>query len=329
MTSPVVLHFEHPACQLHDPGPAHPDVTGRLPALLEALEADHELRGRVEKRLATPATEEDLLRVHTPEHVERVRAAACTAARDSALVWLDEDTATSGPSWDAALAAAGCAVCAADAVVDGAARAAFALARPPGHHASADRAMGFCLFNNVAVAVRHVQARGAARRVLVVDWDAHHGNGTQDVFYDDPSVYVLSLHLTPHYPETGLVAERGAGQGFGTTRNVPLPPGTTPAEYRARFVGALEDALASFTPELVVASVGLDCLEGDPEGGLRLAPEDLHRLTTDLLDRLPASADRRFVGVLEGGYAVDRIGSGLVQVLRALAGLPQEKSVAR
>jgi acetoin utilization deacetylase AcuC-like enzyme len=327
MTRPVLL-FEHPDCQLHDPGPGHPEGKGRLPALLEALEADHELRGRVEKRVSTPASEEDLLRVHTPEHVERVRAAARKAANGSGLVWLDDDTVTSALSWNAGIAAAGCAVCAADAVIDGSAGASFALTRPPGHHASADRAMGFCLFNNVAVAVRHVQARGAARRVLVVDWDAHHGNGTQDVFYDDPSVYVLSLHLTPHFPQTGSAAERGVGEGYGTTRNVPLPPGTTAAEHRARFLDALEETLASFAPELVVASVGLDCLEGDPEGGLRLAPEDLHRLTTDLLDCLPASANRRFVGVLEGGYAVDRIGGGLVQVLRALAGLPQEKSVS-
>jgi acetoin utilization deacetylase AcuC-like enzyme len=323
------LLFEHPGCQLHDPGPAHREGRGRLPALVEALEADRELRSRLERRVATSAFEEDLLRVHTPEHVERVRAASRKAANESALVWLDEDTVASALSWEAGLAAAGCAVCAADAVVDGSTAASFALARPPGHHASAGRAMGFCLFNNVAIAVRHVQARGAARRVLVVDFDAHHGNGTQDVFYEDPSVYVLSLHLARHFPETGFAEERGSGAGRGTTRNVPLPPGTTAAEYRARFLDALDDTLASFEPELVVASVGLDCLEGDPEGGLGLAPEDLHRLTTDLLDRLPASAGRRFVGVLEGGYAVDRIGGGLVQVLRALAGLPQEKSSSR
>jgi acetoin utilization deacetylase AcuC-like enzyme len=219
-------------------------------------------------------------------------------------------------------------VCAADAVVDGSAATAFALARPPGHHASSDRTSGFCLLNNVAVAVRHVQARGAAERILVVDWDAHHGNGTQDVFYEDPSVYVLSLHLSPHFPGTGSAAERGGARGHGTTRNVPLPPGTTSSEYRARFLDALDDALGSFHPELVFGSVGLDCLEGDPEGGLRLAPEDLHCLTRDLLDRLPA-AGRRFVGVLEGGYALDRIGAGFVQVLRALAGLPQAKSRTR
>ena len=318
-----VLLLEHPACGLHDPGPGHPEGQDRLRALLDAVESDRLLGGRLERRTAAPATDRELLRVHTPEHVARVRAAAHAAEEGGARLWLDDDTPVSGRSWEAALAAAGCATSAADAVADGAAAAAFALTRPPGHHASADRAMGFCLFNNVAVAVRHLQARGAAERVLIVDVDAHHGNGTQEVFYEDPSVYVLSLHLSPHFPHTGAAAERGAGRGWGTTRNVPLPPGTTGAAYRARFLHAVEDALSAFAPDLVFASVGLDCLEGDPEGGLRLAPDDLHQLTCELRDRLPPHARRRFVGVLEGGYAVDRIGPGLVNVLRALAGLPR------
>jgi acetoin utilization deacetylase AcuC-like enzyme len=324
MTQPVLL-FDHPSCLLHDPGAGHPETVDRLPALEAALARDPALLARLERRRATPATEADLRRVHTAGHVARVRAAAAEAARRGAPVWLDEDTAVSASSWEAALAAAGCACAAATAVVEGA-PAAFALSRPPGHHATAHRAMGFCLFNNVAIAVRRLQALGAARRVLVVDWDAHHGNGTQDLFYDDPSVYVLSLHLgAPHYPGTGSAAERGAGRGHGTTRNVPLPAGTSAAEYRARFASALDETLAAFPPDLVVASVGLDALEGDPEGGLRLAPEDLHALTAAVLERL-APGGRRFVGVLEGGYAVDRIGRGLVDVLRALAGLPPSRS---
>lgn len=322
MTAPILL-LEHPSCDLHDPGPDHPESTRRIPALLDALAADAALAGRIERRLAAAASEADVLRVHDAAHVARVRAACAEAARSAAPVWLDEDTAVSGGSWDAALAAAGCAVSAAAAVAVGAAPTAFALARPPGHHATADRAMGFCLLNNVAIAARHLQARGLARRVLVVDWDAHHGNGTQDVFYDDPSVYVLSLHLgAPHFPGTGGAEERGAGPGDGTTRNVPLPLGTPAAAYRAAFLDVLDQALASFTPDVVLASVGLDALEGDPEGGLRLAPEDLHRLTADVLERLPAGGRGRFVGVLEGGYAVARIGRGFVDVLRALAGLP-------
>jgi acetoin utilization deacetylase AcuC-like enzyme len=236
---------------------------------------------------------------------------------------VDEDTAVSAGSWDAALAAAGCAMAAAEAVARGAAPAAFALSRPPGHHAGADRAMGFCLLNNVAIAVRHLQARGAAERVLVVDWDVHHGNGTEDVFREDPSVYVLSLHLAPpHFPGTGGAAERGAGPGRGTTRNVPLTSGTGGAEYRERFEAALDDALGAFAPDLAIVSSGFDALEGDPEGGLLLSAADLHALTRSLVERMPARAAGRVVGVLEGGYAVERIGDGLVAVLRGLAGLP-------
>ena len=321
---PPILLFEHPACDLHDPGPYHPDAVTRLPALRDALAGDA-VAALVERRPATPASELDLRLVHAAAHVERVRAGVQEAARLRAPVWLDEDTAVSAGSWDAALAAAGCAVGAAGAVADGA-PAAFALARPPGHHATADRAMGFCLFNNVAIAVRRLQARGAARRILVVDWDAHHGNGTQDLFYDDPTVFVLSMHLAaPHYPGTGGAAERGAGRGRGATLNVPLPAGTPAAEYRRRFAEALDHAFGVFAPDLVVASVGLDALAGDPEGDLGLAPEDLHALTAAVLARLPPAA-RRFVGVLEGGYAVERIGRGLVDVLRALAGLPPSKS---
>jgi acetoin utilization deacetylase AcuC-like enzyme len=317
-----VLLFHHPACEAHDPGPGHPESARRLPALRGALAADAGLTARVDARVAAPAAEQDLLRVHTPAHVARVLGAVRDAAEGGAPVWVDEDTAVSEASWDAALAAAGCAMAAAEAVARGA-PAAFALSRPPGHHAGAERAMGFCLFNNVAIAVRHLQARGAAERVLVVDWDAHHGNGTEDVFREDPSVYFLSLHLgPPHFPGTGSEAERGAGAGQGTTRNVPLPHGTGGAEYRARFEDALDEALATFSPDLAVVSAGFDALEDDPEGGLRLSPADLHALTRALVERLPARARGRVAGVLEGGYAVERIGAGLVAVLRALAGLP-------
>jgi acetoin utilization deacetylase AcuC-like enzyme len=321
MALPVLL-LEHPACVLHDPGPSHPERPERLRALLDAIDGDRALAGRLERRQAWPAGEADLERVHPPEHLARIRSAVAEAARGGAPVWLDEDTAVSAGSWEAALAGAGCAISAVDAVLDGDADAAFALVRPPGHHASAARAMGFCLVNHAAVAVRHAQARGDAERVLVVDWDAHHGNGTQDVFWEDPSVHVLSVHLDAHFPDTGAADERGAGAGLGATRNVPLPAGTTGAAYRARFLEALDDVLSSFSPDLAIASVGLDALAGDPEGGLLLAPADYHRLVSDLVEQLTARARRRVVGVLEGGYAIDRIGAGLVAVLRGLAGLP-------
>jgi acetoin utilization deacetylase AcuC-like enzyme len=310
---PRTALVSHPACNRHDTGPGHPESRDRLPALLQAVREDEDLEDVLLEQPGSLADQDDLLRVHQPGHVERVLAAAEEARRRGALVWLDPDTAVSPASWEAALAAAGCAITAAELVMDGRVPTAFALTRPPGHHATPDRAM---------VAIRRVQAEVPGTRALVVDWDVHHGNGTQEVFYSDPTVCVLSLHLSPHYPGTGAAVERGAGAGRGTTFNVPLPPGTGGAVYRRRFLDALDSALASFTPDIVFVSAGFDCLAGDPLGGLLLEPRDLHLLTTDLLERIPAHAKGRVVAALEGGYVLDRIGSGLVNVLRAFAGLP-------
>ena len=321
MPPPTAL-VSHPACNRHDTGPGHPESRARLPALLEAVRRDADLAPRLREQEARPAEEEDLLRVHTPEHVVWIRRGASEARRRGEILWLDPDTAVSGDSWDAALAAAGCAIAAAGLVARGEAAGAFALCRPPGHHATVHRAMGFCLFNNLAVAARALQVHGLAERILVVDWDVHHGNGTQDVFYADPSVSFLSLHLWPHYPGTGGAGERGTGAGVGHTRNVPLPHGTGATEYRRRFLEALEEAMASFAPDLVLVSAGFDCLAGDPLGGLALEPADLHRLTADVLERTRGTARGRVAAVLEGGYVAERIGQGLVNVLRAFAGLP-------
>jgi acetoin utilization deacetylase AcuC-like enzyme len=312
----------HPACNHHDTGLGHPESQERLPAMLAAVREDAELQDVLLEQLGKKATEEDLLRVHTPEHVARIREAAELARRSSSLVWLDSETAVSPASWDAALAAAGCAITAAERVLDGSSATAFALTRPPGHHATAGRAMGFCLFNNLAVAIRRVQAQKRVRKVLVLDWDVHHGNGTQEIFYEDPTVFFLSLHLSPHYPGTGAAVERGEGEGRGTTRNIPMPQGTTPSEYRSRYLANLDSVLSSFTPELVFVSAGFDCLAGDPLGGFHLEPPDLHLLTTALLERVAGPSKGRVVAALEGGYVLDRIGSGLVNMLRAFAGLP-------
>ncbi len=310
-----VLLLTHPDCELHDPGAGHPERPGRLGALLGALAHDRELGAAVREERAEPAREEDLLRAHLPSHVARVRAAVAEAARCGATVPLDDDTLVSAGSWRAALAAAGCAIEAVERVAAGPAQRAFALSRPPGHHAGPDCSMGFCLFNNAAVAVRRLQAVRGGARVLVIDVDAHHANGTQDIFYEDGSVYLLSFHLSPAFPGTGGAGDRGAGDGAATTHNVPLAQGTGAAEYRARWSEALDAAFAAFVPELVVL------LAGDPEGGLLLEPRDLHELVTDLLRRLPSAAGGRVVAVLEGGYALDRIGAGFVEVMRALAEL--------
>ena len=177
------------------------------------------------------------------------------------------------------------------------------------------------MFNHVAVATRYVQAQGLAERVLIVDWDVHHGNGTQDVFYEDGDVFFLSLHQSPLYPGTGSAHETGAGPGVGTTKNVPLPPGTSRAEYRDRFREALEEVLARFEPEFVFISTGFDVLNGDPLGGLELEPEDLHGFTRDLMAVADDTAEGRLVALMEGGYVPDRVGSGTVSVVRALVGL--------
>lgn len=321
MPYPTAFVF-HPDCARHDTGWRHPEHQGRLPAVVDAVYRETpDLLERALQREATPVMADDLLRVHTPDHVERVRVAVGEAAARGTQVYLDPDTPVSDASWDAALAAAGCAVTAAELVLERKAATAFAASRPPGHHATAEQAMGFCLFNNVAVAARRVQEREDVQRVLIIDWDIHHGNGTQDIFYEDPTVFYLSLHLSPHYPGTGTAAERGAGAGFGTTRNVPLALGTSAATYRRVFAEEVAAAAAEFSPDLVFISAGFDCLAGDPLGGLALEPADLHAMARTVVDATRTSAGGRVVAVLEGGYRPKRVGDGAADVLRAFAGL--------
>ena len=313
----------HPDCGRHDTGWGHPDHMGRLPAIVRAVERETPaLHERVLHRVPGLATEEQLLRVHTPGHIARVRRLVREAETNGRPVTVGGDTVVSAASWDAALAAAGCAVEAAALVVRGEAASAFALTRPPGHHATAEALMGFCLFNNIAVATRALQAEWGIRRVMIVDWDVHHGNGTQDIFYDDGEVYYLSLHQWPWYPGTGRADERGRAAGRGTTRNVPVRAGTSRDDYLRLYGGALDAAFAEFAPEFVFVSAGFDCLAGDPLGGLLLEPDDIHAMTAGLLDLSQAAAGGRVVVALEGGYDPPRVGAGVVATLRALCGLP-------
>lgn len=272
------------------------------------------------QRQPQPVEIDVLLRVHVAAHVDGIRAAAAEAARRGEILHLDPDTAVSASSWDAALAAAGCACEAARMLLDDEADSAFALTRPPGHHAPAQRAMGFCLFNSIAAAARDAQHRGAGR-IMIVDFDVHHGNGTQDIFYEDPSVYFLSLHQSPWYPGTGSAPERGRGAGRHTTRNVPVAAGTDAPTYIRLLEDALGAALDEFTPEMLLVSAGYDCMRGDPLGGLLLEPADMHAIVSMLLDAA-ASVRARTLCVLEGGYDPARLGAGVVQTMRALAALP-------
>jgi acetoin utilization deacetylase AcuC-like enzyme len=314
--------FLHPASPLHDTGWSHPEHQGRLRALASTVGKDLlTLHGHVEQQPAEDADLEDLMRVHSTEHVERVRAACEQAEEQETIVAIDSDTRVSAASWEAAVGSSGTAIAAARAVCEGRLKSAFVATRPPGHHATPDRAMGFCLFNHVAVAARWLQHAGHAERVLIVDWDVHHGNGTQDAFYEDPSVFYLSLHQSPHYPGTGSASERGRGDGLGTTLNVPLPAGTTPDDYHLRFAEALQRVADDFSPDFVLVSAGFDCMAGDPLGGFLLEPVDLHALTSAVMEVAKEACDGRLVAVLEGGYAPKRLGEGTVAVIRALAGL--------
>lgn len=320
--SPRTGFFLHPASPLHDTGWGHPEHQGRLRSLASTVGRDLlTLHGHVEQLGSAEATLEDLHRVHTAAHVERVRDACRRAEEAETIVAIDADTKASPASWEASIGSAGTSIAAARAVVEGVVRNGFVATRPPGHHATPDRAMGFCLMNNVAITARWLQDAGHAERVLIVDWDVHHGNGTQDAFYDDASVFFLSLHQWPHYPGTGGAEETGAGDGRGTTLNVPLAAGTSPREYRARFVEALDHATTDFVPDFILVSAGFDCMAGDPLGGLLLEPDDLHALTRHVMDVADRFCDGRIVALLEGGYDPSRLGAGVVGVIRALADL--------
>ena len=311
----------HEACGRHDTGWNHPEHMGRLPAIVNALYRDTPaLLDHVDQIEGVPITSGDVLRVHTEEMWLRFQKASELAIDRNQIVGLDHETLVSPASMEAALAGAGCVVTAVQRVLEGQNETAFALARPPGHHATADLSMGFCLINSVAIAARWLRANGV-ERILIIDWDVHHGNGTQDIFYADPSVYYFSMHQHPLYPGTGWPDERGAGAAEGTNLNVQLPAGTTGAQFRYAFEIALNDIIPSFQPEFVLVSAGFDCLRGDPLGGLAVDPEDLHALTRLLLDRVEGVARGRVVHALEGGYNPERMGQGVVAVMRAMAGL--------
>ena len=318
---PAVALVSHPACALHDTGWNHPEHQGRLPAITKGIyQQTPDLLDRWLQVEAEPAPEAEVLRVHTEAHRASIRAAVDRAEEAGEPIALTADTMVSAASWDAALAAVGVTLESTRLVLAGEAATAFALTRPPGHHATPDRAMGFCLFNNVAIAARWAREEAGLERVLIVDWDVHHGNGTQDAFYDDPSVFYLSFHLTGHYPGTGRSDQRGRGAGEGTTRNYPFPHRVEREYYLEVYEEAVTEALTDFAPELVLVSAGFDCLAGDPLGGLLLEPEDLHGMTRLLMDAA-GSADGRVVVALEGGYVPRRAADGAAQVVRALAGL--------
>lgn len=288
----------------------HPEHPGRLEAIVRHIRNEG-LAERCRRVPARESTPEELARVHTLSHIAVIEETATEDFRQ-----LDPDTYASRDSALAARLAAGGLTDLALEVLRGDLDNGFALLRPPGHHAEADRAMGFCFYNNVAVAARAVQAAGAARKVLVVDWDLHHGNGTQHTFWEDPSVLYFSTHQFPFYPGTGAVDEVGAGAGRGFTVNVPWPGGMGDPEYIAAFDRVLLPIARDFAPDLTLVSAGFDAADGDPLGSMRLSPGGFAAMTSRLL----SLSDGRVVLALEGGYNLDAISLSAAACLRVLLG---------
>ncbi|MBI3653820.1 MAG: histone deacetylase [Acidobacteria bacterium] len=292
----------------------HPENAERLQAIYAALEADYELQSRVKNLLPTSASDEDLLRCHGEPLLAQVRT-FCERNRP----FIDLDTVICPQSFQVAKLAAGAAITAVDEVCNGASTNAFAYVRPPGHHATANRSMGFCLFNNAAIGARYAQARYGVERVLIIDWDVHHGNGTQDIFYQDPTVFYFSTHQFPYYPGTGAKSETGDGKGAGTTLNIPLPEGTAARPHREAFTQALQLIEHDFPPDLIIISAGFDSRRDDPLGGLRLEDTDFAEMTKEVMEMADRHAAGRVVSLLEGGYNLNTLGETVRVHVNALA----------
>jgi acetoin utilization deacetylase AcuC-like enzyme len=300
--------FTHPACLEHDPGEFHPESPARLRAVLAALDAPE--FGALIRREAPTADLEDIARVHPRDFVEAMLA----AVPEAGYVGLDADTILSPGSGRAVLRAAGAAVAAVDAVISGEASNAFCAVRPPGHHAEPDRAMGFCLLNNVAIGAARARAVHGLARVAVVDFDVHHGNGTQARFERDPSLFYASTHQFPLYPGTGARSERGVGNVV----NVPLPPMAGSAEFRRGVEASILPALDAFAPDLVMVSAGFDAHRRDPLAQLMLVEDDYAWVTERLLDCARRHADGRLISTLEGGYDLAALGASAAAHVRTL-----------
>jgi acetoin utilization deacetylase AcuC-like enzyme len=306
-----VALFYHPAYLEHDTG-AHPESAQRLRGILATLER----HGIAESSLLRPEAVDPALlaEVHDRRYIDTVAAAARAGGR-----YWDLDTVISPGSYDAAVLAAGAATAAVDAVMEGA-RAAFALVRPPGHHARHNSAMGFCLFNNIAVAAQHAVKNHGLQRVMIVDWDVHHGNGTQEYFYERDDVLFFSSHRYPFYPGTGATNETGKGKGEGYTVNVPLPAGTGDEGYREVFHEVVVPLARRYRPQLILVSAGYDAHLADPLGGMAVSVagfSEMARTVRSLADEI-AECEGRVAAVLEGGYNVETLAASVVATIGAL-----------
>jgi acetoin utilization deacetylase AcuC-like enzyme len=309
----MAIHLIYdPAFLKHDTG-AHPENARRLDAILHIVDHDEQVSKKLLRDVPRPATDEDIVRCHHEELIRHIRM-ACERGEK----YLDSDTRISTDSYAVARLAAGAAITAVDLAMAQDGGRAFSVSRPPGHHATITTAMGFCLFNNAAIAARYAQAKYGVERVLIIDWDVHHGNGTQDIFWTDPSVFYFSTHQYPYYPGTGSKSERGAGKGEGFTLNIPLAAHTPARDHRRAFIDALHEIERKFHPDLSIVSAGFDSRFGDPLGGLMLEDSDFAEMTKEVLRIAEKHGAGRLVGLLEGGYNLELLGDSVRSHLAAL-----------
>jgi acetoin utilization deacetylase AcuC-like enzyme len=301
----------------HRPGSFHPESHKRLKVIYDMLN-DPDMAGQFHEVPVRRAEREELLLIHSPGYVDMVAATEGKASRS-----LDPDTSTSAGSYEAALLAAGGLCRAISMVIEGELDNAFALVRPPGHHAEKSRAMGFCLFNNVAIGARYAQEYHKLKRVLIVDWDLHHGNGTQHSFEEDPSILYFSTHQYPYYPGSGAFHEAGRGKGEGFTVNVPLSPRHGDGEYVGIFEKIMKPVAMEFNPELILVSAGIDIYENDPLGSMFVSRDGFAALTRSVMDVAQKCCDGKVVITLEGGYDLDGLRASVKSMLKELAGLSE------